>query len=413
MMNLVETDVMNRHLGSLALKRFLGRNLMIGLAISIAVHVIGGPSLYYAWSSLFDRKPEKVPQEKMIALHLSPRVVPPKPELKRLEPAPASRGLRGSKGGGSPGQIAKPSITMRMQPVASLDLPQSDNQAINTEPVPKSLRPDFPNMFVKPVASATEDLFVEVNEPGFAGGAREGPKTYGGPETLEPSMLPTRGVPGGPPGTALKGSFGDEMGVIGAGRGGSGPPPGSGVGGGGEGSGSAAYGVGRGSGPEGVGRAAEGDYSSSVGSGGTGSTGIADGEPPISKTELAGLVGWLKTQNAAFSPVLRAYLGTKDSDLCGVTSYSGWNIFVQFSEVSHQLKIFLTQGAHGILLADSDFRQRSQYFAAGNVTRAEDSITAIEAVRDKPSSQRTDEFYRVFGNWMSSQGFALTQRASR
>lgn len=402
-----------QHLGSVALKRFVGRNLMIGLTISIFVHLIGGPSLYFAWASLFEKTIEPITREKMIALHLSPKIVPPAPKPKPSAPAPSSQGLRGSKGGGSPGQIAKPSMSLRMQPVTSLDLQIADDQAINREPIPKSTTPDFPGMQYRPVADAVTDNFIEVNQPGYNGGALPGPKTYGGPEVANPSAIATRGVPGGPPGDAIKGRYGDELGTIGTGRGGSGPPPGSGIGGGGEGSGSAPYGIGRGTGPEGIGRGTEGDYASSVGGGGTGSTGVVDGQPPISKAELEGLMAWLKGQNVTFSPVLQAYLGTKESDLCGITSYSGWNIFVQFSETAHQLKIFLTQGSNGILLADSDFKQRSQYFAAGNVARTDNTISSIEAVRDKPSTQRTEEFYQVFGNWMSAQGISLRERANR
>jgi len=50
----------------------------------------------------------------------------------------------------------------------------------------------------------------------------------------------------------------------------------------------------------------------------------------------------------------------------------------------------------------------------GRVTRdASALITAIEAVREKPSRQRTDEFYRVFGDWMAARGIKMGSRAAR
>jgi len=403
------------YLGSVDLKRFLIKNLAIGFVISVSLHFVGGPSVYYAWASLFDSELERAPETKTIALKLSPKIVPPKPPPRDPVPSRASGGLRGARGGGAPGQIAKPSMTMRMQPVTALDLEIADQQAVNREPTPSNPVPDFPGIFAKPVASLEDNLVLHENQPGYGGGALPGPKTYGGPDVADASPVATRGVPGGPPGTDVKGRFGDELGEIGSGRGGSGPPSGSGIGGPGEGSGTGTYGIGRGSGPEGFGRASEGEYSSSVGSGGngTGGTGIVEAPPPVTKEELEGLMAWLRQQNVTFSPVVQSYLGTSASDLCGITSYSGWNIFVQFSEIKHQLKIFLTRGENGILLADSDFRQRSQYFASGNVTRADNEISAIQAVRDKPSTQRTEEFYRVFGNWMTAQGISLQDRASR
>jgi hypothetical protein len=131
----------------------------------------------------------------------------------------------------------------------------------------------------------------------------------------------------------------------------------------------------------------------------------------VKKDELSGLILWLRLQHTSFPPVVRSYLETGSGTLCGVTNYSGYDIFVQFAEDEHQLKIFLSRGSMGILLADSDFRQRSQLFAQGGVSRdATGTISAIEAMREKPSDARTMEFYRVFGDWMASKGIKMGAR---
>ncbi|MFZ5432280.1 MAG: hypothetical protein ACOZB3_00755 [Calditrichota bacterium] len=142
--------------------------------------------------------------------------------------------------------------------------------------------------------------------------------------------------------------------------------------------------------------------------------GIAAQGDVVGEGELSGLLKWLRGQHADFPPVVRSYMETRSTDLLGVTSYAGWEIFVQFSEAEHQLKIFLTRGSSGILLADSDFKQRSQLFGLGRVTRDEKNIvSAIEAIREKPSRDRTDEFYRVFGSWMEAQGIKMGSRESK
>lgn len=156
----------------------------------------------------------------------------------------------------------------------------------------------------------------------------------------------------------------------------------------------------------------ESPVGTNVGSGS--STGLDKAGDMIGEGELSGLLAWLRLQKAQFPDVVRSYLETQPGYLCGITTHAGWNIFVQFSEGDHQLKIFLTQSGTGILLADSDFRQRSQLFGMGRVTRdASGTITAIEAVREKPSRQRTDEFYRVFGNWMDARGIKMGSRAAK
>jgi hypothetical protein len=156
-------------------------------------------------------------------------------------------------------------------------------------------------------------------------------------------------------------------------------------------------------------------YKSGVGSGTGSGTGIGSGSGPagplVKKDELSGLILWLRLQHTSFPPVVRSYLETGSGTLCGVTNYSGYDIFVQFAEDEHQLKIFLSRGSMGILLADSDFRQRSQLFAQGGVSRdATGTISAIEAMREKPSDARTMEFYRVFGDWMASKGIKMGAR---
>ncbi|MBI5060163.1 hypothetical protein HZB60_10335 [candidate division KSB1 bacterium] len=137
------------------------------------------------------------------------------------------------------------------------------------------------------------------------------------------------------------------------------------------------------------------------------------GDDVIGEGELSGLLNWLRSQHAEFPPVVQSYMETRSSDLRGITSHSGWDIFVQFSEAEHQLKIFLARGGIGILLADSDFKSRSQLFGMGNVTREGGVISAIAARRDKPTTERTDEFYRVFTEWMSTIGISLGSRAAR
>ena len=157
-------------------------------------------------------------------------------------------------------------------------------------------------------------------------------------------------------------------------------------------------------------------YASAVGAnvGNGPSTGLDLAGDIIGEGELSGLLAWLRKQKAHFPDVVRSYLETAPGNLCGITSHAGWNIFIQFSESEHQLKIFLTRSETGILLADSDFRQRSQLLGMGRVTRdASALITAIEAVREKPSRQRTDEFYRVFGDWMEARGIKMGSRAAR
>jgi hypothetical protein len=157
-------------------------------------------------------------------------------------------------------------------------------------------------------------------------------------------------------------------------------------------------------------------YASAVGTnvGNGPSTGLGIAGDIIGEGELSGLLAWLRNQKAHFPDVVRSYLETESGNLCGITSHAGWNIFIQFSEPEHQLKIFLTRSETGILLADSDFRQRSQFFGLGRVTRDTGGIiSAIEAMREKPSRQRTDEFYRVFGNWMEARGIKMGSIAAR
>ncbi len=158
-------------------------------------------------------------------------------------------------------------------------------------------------------------------------------------------------------------------------------------------------------------------YTSNVGTstGTSPSTGLSGpGEDVVGEGELSGLLNWLRNQRAQFPPVVESYLETQSSDLKGRASHGGWDIFVQFSEPEHQLKIFLTRGGTGILLADSDFKSRSQFFGMGHVSRdAAALISAITAMREKPTLDRTDDFYRVFHDWMDSIGIGLGSRVGR
>lgn len=136
-------------------------------------------------------------------------------------------------------------------------------------------------------------------------------------------------------------------------------------------------------------------------------------EDVIGEEELSGLLAWLRGQHGAFPQVVESYLETHPSDLRGVARYNGWEIFIQFSEDEHQLKVFLCQGDTGILLADSDFKRRSQLFGLGNVGRSGTAISSIVAAREKPTIDRTESFYHIFQGWMQSEGILMGSRVSR
>lgn len=158
------------------------------------------------------------------------------------------------------------------------------------------------------------------------------------------------------------------------------------------------------------------NYKSSAGTVAGPSTGTSlsgHGDDVVGEGELSGLLSWLRNQHAQFPAVVMSYMGTRESDLRGLAKYGGWDIFIQFSEAEHQLKIFLTRGTGGILLADSDFKNRSQFFSLGNVSRELGAISAIAAKRDRPTVEHTEEFYRVFANWMKSIGIDLGSREAK
>jgi hypothetical protein len=159
-------------------------------------------------------------------------------------------------------------------------------------------------------------------------------------------------------------------------------------------------------------------YTSGVGrSEGTGAgtgTGLeGTGNDLIGEGDISGLLRWLRDQHSAFPAVVMSYMGTRESDLRGLAQHGGWDIFIQFSEAEHQLKIFLSRGSSGILLADSDFKNRSQYFGLGSVSRELGTISGISATRDKATAEHTEEFYRVFANWMKSTGIDLGTRGAK
>ncbi len=138
------------------------------------------------------------------------------------------------------------------------------------------------------------------------------------------------------------------------------------------------------------------------------------GEDIVDEEVLSGLLRWLRGQSgASFAAVVMDYLETEPGHLKGRARFQGWDIHVQFSEVDHQLKVFLVKGETAILLADSDFRERSQFLGLCRVTRGPVEPTAIVAVRDRPTLERTRDFYEVFRGWMVSEGITLGPAASR
>lgn len=137
------------------------------------------------------------------------------------------------------------------------------------------------------------------------------------------------------------------------------------------------------------------------------------GEDIIDEETLSGLLKWLRGQNGVFPQVVMDYLETRPGYLKGNARYQGWDIHVQYSEVEHQLKLFLVQGESAILLVDSDFRHRSQFLGLGRVTQGPNGPTAIVATRDRPTLDRTRDFYEVFAGWMDSEGISMEPKAAK
>lgn len=156
----------------------------------------------------------------------------------------------------------------------------------------------------------------------------------------------------------------------------------------------------------------EQDFQSSVGrqAGPGTSESITLGNDLVGESELSGLLDWLRANSGAFSPVLMAYMESDPGDLKGITSFGGWDIFIQYSEVEGQLKVFLSRADKGILLADSDFKRRSQMFGMGSVARVGRDVNSVTAQRERPTAQTTSEFYSVFQGWMSSKGIQFAGR---
>ncbi len=421
-----------RHYGSIALKRFIGPNLIKGLAISVSIHLllILIPALL-AW--LHGEPP--TPKERLRVIDLSQviRITPP-------EPLPKPARGSGTEGGSVPKLAAPLAAAPAMLPPGILATPYELDIAGPSlhEPHEGTTKPPLMTSATNPNAQRFEPVPVELPEMSNLASTEDG-----SPTSLYPSTLPRRGEHSPTPGTSELNlsttpafaspnvgaaasdlppglGFGDPLSSLpGSGSGDgdiAGSPYGDGGGHGGSGSGKGSgSGSGHGNGPgSGSGSGSGSGYDPGRGGGGTGSgTGsVGTSGDMLEEVSLSGLLAWLRTNRATFPAVVRSYLETAPGDLCGVASHAGWDIFIQFTEQTHQLKLFLSRGETGILLADSDFKRRSQFFAMGRVTR-EDGISAIEATRDKPSTERTAEFYGVFNGWMDAKGIAMGSRAAR
>jgi hypothetical protein len=409
------------HYGSIELKGIVGPNLLKGLLVSVTIHCLAVFVPYLVWFILHEDKPAEKPM-RVVTLAQIPKIVP-RPETPKSVPIPSGRS--GKRGGGIPGSIRPPAqMNLQVQP---LDFEEVDGsfpvepKPSVMEPLLKNAIPDYLQRQAIPVADSF-NVAYPTNAPSDPMAGLSSTQSHhggvlgaqGSVDLPDIALSPYGGPQDGPEGLGGSNGLGTGLGG-GTGRGSGGYGPGSGGGiGGGEGPGTGLTGTGPGSGDHGSGRGNEGDFIAP--------SRLEPPEPvltksalnPITKTELSGLISWMRQQKGRFPQVVQSYMETRGSELCGITSFEGWNIFVQFSEEEHQLKIFLARGDQGILLADSDFRQRSQLFAIGRVTRGvAEEITAIVATRDKPSASRTDEFYRVFGDWMSTNGISMGSRAAK
>ncbi|MCX6600686.1 MAG: hypothetical protein NT025_03885 [bacterium] len=418
-------EIERSHYGSINLKRIIGPNLLRGLVVSAVVHclVIAIPfALWWFFGA------QKVTEKPLRVVDLS-RLTKIIPEVEKPKPEPtAPSGRSGRRGGGSPGGSRSPGqFHARIQPLR-FEFEEGPSPVEPRTSIPEPLLanplPDYPLSRALPVPSPLPDvdagsLTRESSDP-IAG--LPAPKSHRGgvsgaqgtADLPDIELMPYGGASSDLPGSIGGPGSGNGYGGYETGTGGDGPGSGGGRGGG-EGPGTGTWGTGSGSGTAGLGRGSGGEYvPPSHATAGVSPPEPALPEPAITETALSGLLAWMRQNRGRFPTLVQSYLETRPGDLCGITSYAGWNIFIQFSEAEHQLKIFLTQSETGILLADSDFRQRSQLLGMGHVTRdASALITAIEAVREKPSRQRTDEFYRVFGDWMAARGIKMGSRAAR
>jgi hypothetical protein len=422
-----------RHYGSMELKRHVGPNMLRGFLISVLAHIVLVAVPYIILINLAPAEPKRTATVRVVDIsQLTP--IKPEPDIPRLEPLGGTGGGGGGGGGGRAGRepsVTPPIFRARLAAIPYevamgteeieprpglidpfLRLPSLGFQPEHGIPVPT----DLPDIASSSSGDATGILSPSLPVPQSAGGQTVRGTGASDLPDLDLSTLPSGSgigsngtdLPPGGPGEGWTGGRGLGEGTgYGGGKGsglgtgeGSGIGPGRGSGtGGGEGSG-----IGPGRGP-GYGE-------------GTGGRMAVSSPTPVKQAvdadELSGLLAWLRGQRAGFPEVVKSYMETQSGDLCGITNHMGWDVLIQFAPAQHQLKIFLSRGTTGILLADSDFRQRSQLFALGTVTRSGGGVvTAVEAMREKPSLERTNEFYQVFGDWMMQNGIRMGSRAAR
>jgi hypothetical protein len=400
------------HYGSMELKRTVGPNMLKGLAVSLGVHALVVLSFFVVIA--LQKKP--VPKETVRVVDISqltklvaqPETPQPlqigSPRLTRSRAmAPPSATLPTFLPGEitlTPYELPATNLLSKDEPQYSVSVPQVTDpfpqyQASDVEPSAAAL----PNFAGNENSSSNYYPPTNLPSPQTRGGLQTIPGGGGGNIGGPPSDLPGYGGTGGT-------GRGDGSGTGDAGYGPLGELPGYGTGGNGASVNSTAK-------VPGVGGEGERYTASSQQIAPSSESAKPKLENIFVEPELSGLLKWIRARNSRFPEVVRTYMETHPADLCGITSYGGWDIFIQFSEDAHQLKIFLTKGAVGILLADSDFKSRSQLFGSGRVSRGQSGITSIESVREKPTIERTNEFYHVFQDWLDTQNIQMGSRRAQ
>ena len=116
------------------------------------------------------------------------------------------------------------------------------------------------------------------------------------------------------------------------------------------------------------------------------------------------LIVWMKENPVSFSSVFKKFMHYEQSDLTSHIKFEANNklyeLFILCKVNILEIRICLIENKNLILLIDSGLKEKSNYLRLGSILRANDgSISSFISRQETPSSDITDNFYKIFLSW--------------